>query len=182
MANSNTSVKANIIEEVPADRTTSADSPNNDLQEMDRGEDNRRAQKIYYIQNYYTNSFNNHKFQRRNCDNYNNRRTTVIDHASNDVDERPYPQPDEAFSGPLVPSDISIPNTRRSTSDGPPTRSLFFGIRNSEQPSPPSPNSGLVLPSTSILHISIPMHHIVLFSSAVLFCLVYFLIALHKWI
>ncbi|KAF8811964.1 hypothetical protein BYT27DRAFT_7335939 [Phlegmacium glaucopus] len=96
MTNSNPSVEVNIVE-VPADRTT--DSPNNnDIQEMDRGEDNRRAQKIYYIQNYYMNSFNNHKLQMRNCGN--RRRTTDIYRAGNDVDEFPYPKYDEASSGP----------------------------------------------------------------------------------
>ncbi|KAF8811939.1 hypothetical protein BYT27DRAFT_7183269 [Phlegmacium glaucopus] len=251
MVNSNTSVKANIVE-VPADRTTPPDSPNDEMQ------DNRQAQQIYYIQNYYTNSFNNRNFHMRNCGNHNYRRTTVIDYASSN--ELPYPQPDEALSGPtpstrpdshpiqtnpkdiadvslptnyqprldparsprpvtpsdssdynvehldpslapvpsiqlsgstladvltprghdqLVPSDVSIPRTKCSMSD-PPTRSLFFGIRNSEQPSPSSPNSSLVVPNTSRSHISIPVHYVMLFSSAILFCLVFFIIALHK--
>ncbi|KAF8810017.1 hypothetical protein BYT27DRAFT_7186855 [Phlegmacium glaucopus] len=80
---------------------------------------------------------------------------------------------------PLVPSDVSIPNTKRSMND-PPTRSPFLGIHNSEQPSALSPNSSLVVPNTSRSHISIPIHYVMLFSSAVLFCLVLFIIALHK--
>ncbi|KAF8810021.1 hypothetical protein BYT27DRAFT_7186866 [Phlegmacium glaucopus] len=241
-----TPAEANIVE-VPANRAT--DSPNNDLQEMDRGEDNRQAQKIYYIQNYFMNSFNNRNVHMQNCGNHNYRRTTVTYHASNDVDELPYPRPDEAVSGPtpstrpdpiltnpflqtpnavsneiadaplpmdyqprldpatsprplplsdssdynvehlehvdcslapassiqlsgstladvltpqLVPLDVSIPSPKRSMTD-PATRSPFFSI--------------LI---TSRSHISIPMHYVMLFSSAVLFCLVFFIIALHK--
>ncbi|KAF8810013.1 hypothetical protein BYT27DRAFT_7240859 [Phlegmacium glaucopus] len=74
------------------------DPPNGDSKEMDR---NRQAQKIvYYIHNYYMDSFNNRNVHMRNCGNRNYRRTTVIDHASNDVDELPCPHPDEAFSDP----------------------------------------------------------------------------------
>ncbi|KAF8811970.1 hypothetical protein BYT27DRAFT_7183295 [Phlegmacium glaucopus] len=69
---------------------------------------------------------------------------------------------------PLVPSYVSM----RSMSD-PTTRSLFLGMSgNSEQPSPPSPNSSLVVPSTSRSHISIPVHYFMLFSSAILFCVI----------
>ena len=83
---------------------------------------------------------------------------------------------------PFQRSDFSIDRARHELE--PPTRSAFFSIRDdplyfsNPNPLPPSPISSLIIPSTSRSHILIPVHRVVLFSSASLLafsCLVYFL-------